>query len=318
MRGEGRGEFIGSGYARIVVPLDGSEFGERALPVATAIAKKSGAGLGLVTVCDTGSAVPEVVEQGPALAAESRKYLEDLATRLFEDSDVDTELEVLAGPVVDSIVEEIRRWEGELVVLSTHGRGPVRRIWLGSVADRLVRRSPVPLLLVRPREGEGAEEPGPSAGEAFDPSHVLVPLDGSPVGEAVLEEAVRLGGLFGARFTLFRAVSTPEYLGTPYLPHVEWIDRRRIMAELEERARKELRGVADRMRRRDLETEASVVRHDHPADAILEFAEAEGADLIAMGTHGRGAVARTLLGAVADKVVRGASAPVLLVRAGEA
>ncbi len=300
-------------YEQIVVPLDGSEFAEHALPPALEIARRAGGRVRLMTVCDTGSAVPEVVESAPSPAAGAEEYLAGLLERIAAGGQVEVEAEVLSGPVVESIREEVRRTVASLVVLSTHGRGPLSRIWMGSVADRLVRRAPCPLLLVRP-SGEG-EAPDPWAGFSVD--RILVPLDGSRVGEAVLERAVELGGLFDADFTLLTVVWLPEYVGTPYLPHVEWVDRKRVLERMAGRARENLDEVAGRMRDRDLRVEVAVAEDAHPADAILRFAQAEEADLVAMGTHGRGGVARTVLGSVADKVVRSSSTPLLLMRAPE-
>lgn len=300
-------------YEQIVVPLDGSEFAEHALPPALEIARRSGGRVRLMTVCDTGSAVPEVVESAPSAAAGADEYLTGLRERIEAGGDVEVEAEVLSGPVVQSICEEVRRAVAGLVVLSTHGRGPMSRLWMGSVADRLVRRAPCPLLLVRPSGEEGAPDPW----DGFPVDRILVPLDGSRVGEVVLERAIGVGGLFDADFTLLTVVWLPEYVGTPYLPHVEWVDRKRVLERMAGRARENLHQVAGRMRDRELRVEIAVAEDAHPADAILRFAEAERADLVAMGTHGRGGVARTVLGSVADKVVRSSSTPLLLVRAPE-
>ena len=298
-------------YEQIVVPLDGSQFAEHALPPALEIARRAGGQVRLMTVCDTGSAVPEVVESAPSSAAGAEAYLSKLRERVGAGGEVEIDAEVLSGPVVESIRDEVRRTVAGLVVLSTHGRGPLSRIWMGSVADRLVRRAPCPLLLVRPSGEEGAPDPW----EGFPVDRILVPLDGSRVGEAVLERAVGLGALFDAAFTLLTVVWLPEYVGTPDLPHVAWVDRKKVLERMAGRARERLDEVAGRMRDRELRVEVAVAEDAHPADAILRFAESEDADVVARGTLGRGGVARTVLGSVADKVVRSSSTPLLLMRA---
>lgn len=295
-------------YERILVPLDGSGFAEAALAPAVEIARRAGGRVRLITVCDTGSVLPGVTEVALSLEAEARDYLERVREELGSARDVEVGDEVLTGPVTDSILDEIQRTEPGLVALSTHGRGALGRAWLGSVADRLVRWAPCPVLAVRPPEGE-AEAPS-----AFEPERILVPLDGSEVGDVVVSGAVELARLFGAELTLLTVVSFPAYVGTPYLPHAEWVDRKRGLGEMAQEARDALDQRADLIRTRGIVAEVAVVEGGGTAETILDFADSDGADLVALGTRGVGGVARTLLGSVADKVLRACPVPVLLVR----
>lgn len=307
----------------ILVPLDGSPFGEAALGPALEIAERGGGRLHLVSACDPDMAGPALLESELSYEAAFLQYLEGVREEVLRGRQVAIEVRVVTGSVVDALVEEAERSGVELTVLSTHGHGPLSRLWMGSVADRFVRRTPSPVLLVRPEEGrgEGGELAQPAEGAdrpRVDPlgglDHVLVPLDGSPVGDAVLEHAADLARLFDSEVTLFGVVWLPRQINPEHLPHVEWVDRGHLLEDRAAAVRTRLEVVRDRLREREVDARVAVEEEAHPADAILEFAETRDVDLIALGTHGRGGVARALLGSVADKVVRGARCPVLLVR----
>ena len=174
---------------RILVPLDGSDFAERALSPAVTLATRLGAEIHLHSVISTVPVVPvsfadpillpDWVEQDEARL---RGYVEQTADRVAADSG---ELRVEAGVSVGLVGETIREVADELdidlVVLTTHGRGPVRRAWLGSTADELLRTLERPLLLLPPT----------AVGEGFFADdrirHLMVPLDGSEAAEAALE-----------------------------------------------------------------------------------------------------------------------------------
>jgi nucleotide-binding universal stress UspA family protein len=189
--------------------------------------------------------------------------------------------------------------------MTTHGRGPLSRFWLGSVATELVQCSPVPVLLVRPKEGlpDLAADPAPR--------RILIPLDGSPLGEGVIPVAVAVGTLSGAAYRLLRVVPpVPSSggglgelgAGTPTVADQLRAEASGYLADLTARTP-------------GLTAAATHVAVDWPpAVAVLAEADANGIDLIALETRGRSGLVRALLGSVADKVVRGATVPVLLQR----
>ncbi|MCK5653006.1 MAG: universal stress protein, partial [Gemmatimonadetes bacterium] len=159
-----------------------------------------------------------------------------------------------------------------------------------------------PLLVIRPLE-DG--ETFPTA--RFD--HFLVPLDGSPVGEKILEPAVALGKATGARFTLLHVVSPHVTVGARVSPLPS--------GHLEERLSKAetyLAGVAERLAGEGLQVRTKIESHFAPARAILHTAEEDDVDLIAIATNGYTGVKRAILGSVTDKVLRGAKWPLLLER----
>lgn len=296
----------------IVVPLDGSSFGEQALPVAAAIARRAGARLLLVhahlpfSLLPSAGTMPVAAVREQELRNQEAEYLDDLARKLAERYSIPVESELLDGPAVQALDDYVRRIKADLVVMTTHGRGGLSRVWLGSVADGLIRRTHVPVLLIRPREeGEPAHEP------TF--RRILIPLDGSELAEQILRPATRLAKLFDAELMLLRVV-VPILLmdeaSAGYSTYVGPED----MARREEIAAEYLERLAERLRGESFTVATRVVQHPQAATAILEEAESSGADLIAMATHGRSGVVRLLLGSVADKVLRATTKPLLLLR----
>jgi nucleotide-binding universal stress UspA family protein len=297
---------------RILVPLDGSELAERALPVAAELARHSGAAVELVHVHVRISLDPIHVEGLPIIDEHMRSlgrdhervYLERLRERL--GSDIRVSATLLDGPVAATLAAHAHAAGAWLILMTTHGRGGFERIWLGSVADELARVSPVPVLMIRP-------EPA-GAGGRF--GRILVPLDGSKQSETILEHALRLLRVAGDGDLILlevvqpvgAAVWLPQGELSAGVPADELLRRQQeeAAAYLQEAARP-LAAAGVRVRTR-VEVAASV------AAAILEAAHTERVDLVALSTHGRSGLARVALGSVADKIVRASPTPVLLFR----
>ena len=296
-------------YQIILVPLDGSAFGEQAVPVALSIARRAGATVQLTHIHMAGQS-PFV--DGPALAdasldaqarATERAYLAQLAEQVAPAHDVRVESLLLDGPVADTLIDHAHAAGVDLIVMSTHGRGALGRLWLGSVAAALVGRAPAPVLLVRPPKtyAQPAQEP------AF--RHILIPLDGSRLAERAIEPALVIGALTQARYTLLQALD-PLVVEHTHPPYAAGLDPR-LLTEIQASATAYLERVAARLRARSLEVQTTLVIGP-PALAIREYAHAHAVDLIAMATHGHGGVSRLLLGSVTDAVLHTANVPILL------
>jgi len=307
-------------YRKILVPLDGSTFAEHALPLALALARRGHAALHLVTVSTPlTQAYIEGVYVGSAdleaeVNARYQNYLNTIAERLHEHTDVPISSEVITGEVAATLCEIAGSGKVDLVVMATHGRSPLGRFWLGSIADDMVRHVSLPLLLVRPGEEEVRMEEEP------DLSRVVVSLDGTDGAEQILEPAVALAELIPqTEIVLFRAVRrvVPDDV-VPELMEPEPRNLRneveRLQEELLREADEYLTSIAHPLQTRGLNVRTHVVAEDPPALAILNEAEGEHAGLIALETHGRGGLARLFFGSIADKVVRGAHVPVLIHR----
>ncbi|MEX2295139.1 MAG: universal stress protein [Gemmatimonadota bacterium] len=310
-------------YSRIMVPLDGSAFAEAALPYALALAGRWRAAVELVTVNDAESGGGgRSMAEGPAERQMGAEYLASMLERI-RTSGYRGKFEsalVTGGEVVPRLVERLRNSAADFVVMTTHGRGPVRRAWLGSRADGFLRCTPVPVLLIRPTGEDAATGEDAVPGDEpsrTDLSHlpppfkrVLLPLDGSPEAERLLEIAAPLASGSDTEVLLLRAVPPFIPCGSPYVPHVVRGAEEETMVTAA--AQEYLDALATRVPVGRVVTRVTTI--GQPALAILDVAEEEGADLIAMSTAGRGGVSRMLLGSVADKVIRGSAVPVLLYR----
>lgn len=302
-------------FDEIVVPVDGSPFGELALPVALGIACRSGGEVRIVTVVtplpsDQGDVDPLSAEDERLLLATDHleAYHTELQKRvILSGCDVPISCHVETGSVVEEIDAHVRKADADLLVMTTHGRGPLRRAWLGSVADGLLRRTPCPILVIRPREGEELKL------EEKEIGHILVTLDGSRESRAILPFAGALAQETGARMTLFRVIPPHFPLASPFTSHSS--HGFQGLQEEEQAVRSTMELEAASMGEEGLDVGVEILTGAHPAEGILDFSEKGGVDLIAMATHGRGGVARLVLGSVADKVIRGGTIPLLLHRA---
>jgi nucleotide-binding universal stress UspA family protein len=310
-------------YRSLLVPLDGSAAAEHALPMALGLARRQRAVLHVVRVYvpvagvygeHATAHVPYDEALDRELMARARDYLDSVAARLAAPGRAPPSSALLEGWVPEAILRHAAGVGADLIVMTTHGRGPVTRFWLGSVSDEIARRATVPTLFVRPRAA------APDFASEAGVRRVLVPLDGSSLAEQALEPALALGTGTQAEYILLRVVtSTTELSYGPAGGEVtgfgEALKRLRESDQEEaKRAAEYLEGLARRLRTRSLVVNTRVLQSDRPATAILDEASARGVDLIALATRGRGGLKRLVLGSVADKVLRGAEAPVLTYR----
>jgi nucleotide-binding universal stress UspA family protein len=308
-------------FRTVVVPLDGSGFAEFALPLAVSIARRAGAALRLVRVTPTpGDVMFWAPSPGSPLAtqiqdqfrAEAMAYLEGIARRLADAAAGAVTCAVLDGEVSEAVRDDVDKHGADLLVMTSHGRGMLGRIWLGSVADELIRSLTIPVLLVRPPAGHPESQPGPDLGHEATIRHIVMALDGTPLAERVLSPVLAVGRLMNSDYTLVRVIGVPAYAQlTPAL----FGEINDLKEQVYREADGYLQRVAERLRADGSRVQTRVLFAERPAAGILEVAA--GADLIALETHGRHHLSRLLMGSVADRVVRGSSLPVLVCRAGE-
>jgi nucleotide-binding universal stress UspA family protein len=220
---------------------------------------------------------------------------------------------LLPAPSPRTIAETIdgyaRLHRIDLIVMATHGRGGISRLWFGSVADALLRTSALPVLVIQPDEGSTA-----TGWRTRHPiTHVLVPLDGTDHARTALRPAQEIGTAFGARYTLLRVLALPYSVldGLSPVP-LGFTPENAAAAQAE--AERNLAGDAETLRGQGATVATAIVVEASSAKAILQVARDREADLIVLATHARAGFDRILIGSVADKVVRGADCPVLVVR----
>ncbi len=293
---------------RILVPLDGSSFSESALPTAAAFGGISDVELELVTVID--KAREAGTPAYDALVHESAKvYLAEVAENLRDAVARPVLRTLLKGFPAAALAGYAEESGASLMIMATHGRGPLSRAWLGSVADGLVRESPVPVVLVPTARAQ----PLGRLARRPPPARILVPLDGSEFSESVLGHVRMLPGVERSVLLLLRIVQYPHPVISPHAPGVS-INGRETFRDEATAARDYLTELAWRLQAKGLQVESEVQVADHPARAIVANAEDNEVDLIALATHGLGGISRLVLGSVADKVVRSSEVPVLVSR----
>ena len=141
--------------------------------------------------------------------------------------------------------------------------------------------------------------------------HVLIPLDGSPLAEQALPHAIAQAVCFGAELVLLRVVVPFTHVSGVSLANLQEINQQAVAW-----AREYLESIAVGVRERGISVQVAVTEgQSHPE--ITQFAEENQIDLIVLSTRGRSGFSRWLIGSVADRVVRGATVPVLLVRVRE-
>ena len=294
-------------YRQILVPLDGSAFGEATLPLALEVSRRTGAAVHLATVLEPVTSFAYEGWEGAAVEW-IHSYLEGVVERISDRAGGSVTFSVLNGHTVEMLQGEAEAREVDLVLMASHGRGAFSRLWLGSVVDGFVRQTHLPVIIVRPDEDADAPT-------AFDHHFdtLLIPLDGSELSEMALVHATQFGELFDSAYHLTRVVSFPVDVASPYLPHTAQLNQN-LLVDAKRGAADYLEAHAENLRRRGLRVTTSVGVDTQPGQGILAECEEVGADMIAMATHGRKGLSRVILGSAADKVVRGAKHPLLLYR----
>jgi nucleotide-binding universal stress UspA family protein len=299
-------------YKMIMVPTDGSGFDREAIRVAIMIAERSRAKVRLVRVHPTGAFFG--LESSPEAATVSVKVLQQERDRILGDlhslaaqcrtacnAQIDVALE--DGPIPDALQAYASRNRVDLIVISSHGRGGIARLSLGSVTDLLIRRTTIPVLVVKPPTSYLKPEPG----ELF--SSIVVPLDGSSPAEQILPAVVALAKLGEVKIRLLH-VLTPQTSAQKAMRGQEarWWDKDVAAANVY------LFRTAAKLREEGFLTTTDVVFGENIAEAIVDYAGRVKANLIAIATHGRGGISRALRGSVADVVTRTSRTAMLVFR----
>lgn len=297
-------------YKKIMVPTDGSGFDREAILVALRIAERFQAKVRLVRVFSTGAYLgrassPEGVVVTPeALRAEqdaATSELYALAAECRNNSSAEISADLEQGPIADILAGYAKRHEIDLIVISSHGRRGIARLSLGSVTDSLIRGTTIPVLVVKPK----ASYLTPAAAKEF--RHIVVPLDGSGLAEQILARIVPLAKVEDAELTLLHVLTpTGDAYENDDARKLPWWEKKVAGAQAY------LSRRASEVRAQGVGTTIDVVVGDKVPEAITNYARREGADLIAIATHGRGGFARVVRGSVADGVTKSAMSSVLV------
>lgn len=315
----------------ILVPLDGSPFAAGSVRIAAGIAARHGARLHLVSVCRPLAATMLVVGAPPEaladsgdldrlgreemtehLAVQRRTALATAATTAVAGARAGglvVKTKILEGdaPVAEQLASYMEAQLVDLVVMTTHGRGTVGRLWFGSVADRLVRIADRPCLLLRAAGTDwGAGEAGPY--------RVLVPIDGSSEAERGIEQALALAAPVDAEILLLDVV-----VPIPALDELQQSAGRTFPTEgsigaQHLRAERYVGEMTARLRSRGMRARGVTVVDPSPGAAILSWIETRHPDLVVLAGRRRSGPDRLLMGSVMDTVLRRSQVPVLVWR----
>lgn len=281
---------------QILVPLDGSREAEVVLPFVRALAPKFSS-----RVYVLGIGVGQASRRVNRLLDE---YITRIANELHSHG-VKAEPVILYGNAADKILDFTAEKETDLIIMATHGRSGITRWWMGSVAEKVISEATAPVLLVRSKRTKTGE----TSDKRAVIHKILAPLDGSDIGEVALPYVEAIAAKSPAAVNLLQVVAPPgsveANLGGP--------DWSKFVKAMHDAGENYLKSVSERLNGREAKVTYEVLTGD-PADKIVEYAAANGVNLIAMSTHGRTGIARWVLGSVADKVLHGARIPILLVR----
>lgn len=297
-------------YEVILVPLDGSKTAEKVLPYARYLAGKFKVPVELLAVVD-------VVEIASHMTSEkvhfldtiiedavqhSTTYLRGVATTI---AGTNVRCSVEKGRAEDTIIEKAATDKTMLITMATHGRSGLNRFLLGSIAEKVLRGTVNPLLLIR----AGDEK---SQGEAMLKS-IIVPLDGSELAEAVLPIVADMAKKLDLEVELFRTYHVPYnvYSGDEGLYAVNYEE---LLAGLRDEAAEYLEKKAADLKRLGVAKVQCVTKEGLAADEIISLGRKTPDNLIAMSSHGRSGVRRWVLGSVTELVVRHSGDPVLVIR----
>ena len=288
----------------MLVPLDGSGSSEMVLPFAEEIARKSAASIVLITATGLESQDLEPLYRSyleqvrEKLQAHLRSYGTGPAAKL--------EIHVLKGDPASEILRYADEVGADIIVMAgrgSTGRGP----WLlGTIATRVSVASTRPVLVVK----NHIEKVALDQDKIFQ--KILVPLDGSTAGEAALPFTEELAKTMGSELILFHAVQpAASWMGAGVGGTYAAIE---VPEDVKRVASGYLENLSKRLRAKGLNVK--VVLQDGPAaELIINYAKAEGVDVIAISTHGRTGISRWVFGSVTEKILRYGNPAVLVVHA---
>ena len=286
----------------IMVPTEGSDSERAAISLAVKLTQRFDAELRLVRVLSA----PLVLEpdgRPQTLDIIEQEFRDERLARLRKLEALGTECRVLGGirvttaledgPVAPTLRDYAKRSNVDLIVMSSHSRGGLKRITLGSVTDVLLRQTNIPVLVVKPPVSFIGATPEETVGR------IVVPLDGSPLAEQILPEVAALALRLNSSVLLLHVLTPVTYSQKAIMqPGLPWWDSDIAAADAY------LVRTSSYLTEQGVAVSTEVVLNDEIADAILDYAARTRADLIAIATRGTGGMRRLMFGTVADEVAR--------------
>ena len=305
-------------HNRILVPLDGSEVAECVLPHIEALAAVNKAVdiTFLHVVQPISMLLADQIYKAQMKSdamTEAKNYIRGIISGLKNKGE--THAEVITGKAADSILDYAEHNHIKLIVMSSHGQSGISRSSHGSVADKVLNESRIPVLRIR---ADSPRIPFYIAGQKMK---VIVPLDGSELAERVLNNVIGLVDYFGTGaidIVLLRVCELfiqpnayPPAMSLSWEEYVKFETRvckgicMSYLNDVKKHFKKELIYIR------------SVVPVGNPADEVIKYVNKEKADLMVMSTHGRSGISRWAFGSISNKILQGTSTPVIILRSNQ-
>ncbi|MDA1128526.1 MAG: universal stress protein [Chloroflexi bacterium] len=305
-------------FTRILVPLDGSELAEQSLPYVRLLASASKIPIDLISVFDPippGLADPDYVLYDPQISANFRDeavaYLDKIKSKL-SDTGTPVSSAVYEGNPADHIISEAEKTPDTLIAMATHGRSGIGRWMMGSITDNVLHGTANPLLIIHSREGDAEGDAEVSL------KNVIVPLDGSTMAEQILPHMVPVAQSLRLNVILTRVTPSIEsyyrFMDPSMAAGINPDRFEEFAGQADADATNYLDQMKERLSKDGISQVESRLLRGGAADAILNLVDGTPDSLIALTTHGRSGVGRWVMGSVADRLVRHAGMPVLVVR----
>jgi nucleotide-binding universal stress UspA family protein len=304
-------------YKRMLVPLDGSELAEVVLPYAKELAGRLDLDMVFLHVCSAHESESlamhrAYVERAAEIARLQSREVQAKTGIQPEAKEVEARGEVVVGHPAEEIVRYTDENDIDLILMATHGRSGIRHWVMGSVADKVLRASRVPIWLVQARIPEQIVH------DKWPQRKILVPLDGSDLAESVLPHVEALAKQRGAELVdvVLLRVCEPPAISSDYpadMP-LSWEEHvKQITDHVKQVSAQYLAGVEKRLTDAGLRVRSEVLM-GKPADEIIDYTDKNPFSLIVIATHGLSGLSRWEYGSVANKVLHGVSSPIFLVR----
>ena len=284
-------------WEKILVPLDGSDLAELALPYAQELAAAFNSEVVLLHVSEPAEKEHLHMHQ---------LYMEKVAGQMTKHIEKVSPL-VVSGKPAEEIVSYTKKNNIGLIIMASHGRSGIMPWATGGIASKVLHVTGVPVLLIK------ATKPRRQTAEKRLISRILLPLDGSEAGEAVIPHIKELKSRLGAEVTLLEVVPAGRHIRTVGgLDHILYPEQQ--VEAFKAEAREYLDKVAKRLQKSKGEVKVEI-RVGDVAREIMKFSEENDVSLIAISSHGHSGMTKWVFGSTAQKVIQTSNIPVLAVRA---
>jgi len=309
-------------FKKIAVPLDGSALAEKALPFAIGLAHQLNASLLLLRVTHLPVLLTDTPEHELGSLEVAESYLAGVKNTITNPALPNSleaarvEVVVVYGETAPELIEMAPFEKADLLVMTTHGRTGIGRL-LGSVANKVLLQSKLPVLLIKPEMSKTRPflEETLTGNSYFNrgDNKILVTLDGTPEAEAILEPAIQMAKETEATIHLLQVVMpfTPVDFGGGYYygTGLNLTDDTEIRTT---EATQYLSHIQERLSQQEVQT-TTLVKIGNPAEEIVAYAGVVKPGMLALATHARNTVGKFFMGSVADEVLHKSHLPLLLV-----